>query len=248
MSEKVRDAVPWLAALVIVGVACQQQWLGLSVPGWPGPESGPAKDVALAGGGMSDGDHCGVKGFHHFALPPATAGQGSVGQDSPSPGPQLVLGSYGYQRWANDPGYLTIDLLVGPGGKGTMDLSSPLGPQGVAVEIEGPDGLVGGAYGLPVKLDDPKARSTDGRIHVGTGGESAEVTVPVRALCPGYNGEDVQQGLLDPIDSHNTITGPPPYTLTVSVSDPAIGGLRRSIGSPVAGDVLSADNTDPEGD
>ncbi|MFD0344967.1 hypothetical protein ACFQ0M_00565 [Kitasatospora aburaviensis] len=48
-----------------------------------------------------------------------------------------------------------------------------------------------------------------------------------------------------PTDSHNTITGQPPYRLTVSISDPAIGALRRQVGSTVPGDVLATDNRTP---
>ncbi|MFG2882229.1 hypothetical protein ACGFYV_07890 [Streptomyces sp. NPDC048297] len=35
-------------------------------------ESGPARVVALPGGGFSDGDECGSRGYHYFPLP-ATA-------------------------------------------------------------------------------------------------------------------------------------------------------------------------------
>ncbi|MET8788130.1 hypothetical protein [Streptomyces sp. NPDC004589] len=45
--------------------------------------------------------------------------------------------------------------------------------------------------------------------------------------------------------STNTITGQPPYTLTVSVSDPGIGELRTTVHSAISGDLLSADNLVP---
>lgn len=48
--------------------------------------------------------------------------------------------------------------------------------------------------------------------------------------------------LVAPIDSSNTTIGDPPYRLTVSISDPAVGALRRASGSPLSGDFLSADN------
>ncbi|MFF2149237.1 hypothetical protein [Kitasatospora sp. NPDC058190] len=113
------------------------------VPGSPRP----TVDVALPGGGVSDATRCGAKGFHHFEAAPASFTFAGSLADAPPPGPQLVLGSYGFSRSSgNDPGHFTINLLPGPGAGGrALDLSTPLGPQGVAVEIEGPDGLVGGA-------------------------------------------------------------------------------------------------------
>jgi len=56
---------------------------------------------------------------------------------------------------------------------------------------------------------------------------------------------DVDKNLVAPMDSHNSITGQPAYTLTVSISDTAIGALRTSIGSSVAGNVIAADNLVP---
>ncbi|MFE0460692.1 hypothetical protein ACFW1A_15735 [Kitasatospora sp. NPDC058965] len=210
----------------------------------------PSTDTALSGGGTSDGSKCGVHGFHHFT-PTATsapAGPAPVafadGQSgTPLPGPQLALSSYGFSQEPPDPGHFTIDLMLGPGAHRSLDLSPPLGPQGVAVEIEGPDGLVGGAYGLPVTLADGTARTPQGKISIGEpDGAIVEVTLPAQALCPGIDALAVQQRLSPPIDSNNTITGPPPYTLTVSLADPAIGALRRATGSPLQGDVLSATN------
>ncbi|GAA2799259.1 hypothetical protein GCM10010441_25340 [Kitasatospora paracochleata] len=114
------------------------------------------------------------------------------------------------------------------------------------MEIEGPDGLIGGAHGLPVALDDSIERTDDGRIRISpeTAG-SASLTLPVQALCPGFDGMAVQRSLQAPTDSSNTITGQPRYTLTVSISDPAIGALRHAVGSNTTGDVLSADNRIP---
>lgn len=194
----------------------------------------PSVDAALPGGGIFPGSKCGTKGFHHFALPPAA----ESGQSS-APGPQLTLGSHGFGSMsANDPGVFTISLLLAPGPSGPLELAQPFGPEGVAMEIEGPDGLVAAAHHLPVELDSDTARTPEGRIRP----MAVEVTVPAAALCPGYNGMSVARDLVWPIDTHNTITGPPRYTLSVSVSDPAIGTLRRTSGSPVAGDVLTADN------
>jgi hypothetical protein len=210
----------------------------------------PSTDVALSGGGTSDGSKCGTRGFHHFpqAVASATVGAAAAladGRSDTAPqGPQLVLSSYGFsQDSPDDPGHFTIDLALAPGASRSLDLSPPLGPQGVAVEIEGPDGLVGGAYDLPVKLGDGTARTPRGGISVGVqDGAAAEVELPAQALCPGIDGFGVQQLLVSPVDSSNTITGPPPYKLTVSLADPAIGALRRATRSPLQGDVLSTTN------
>ncbi|MFC1435744.1 hypothetical protein ACEZDB_34430 [Streptacidiphilus sp. N1-3] len=214
----------------------------------------PSTDVALSGGGTSDGSECGKQGFHHFtgadtAAPAGTvaASSASVPSDTAPPGPELTLGSYGFSQDAGEPGHFTIDLLFGPGASRSLDLSLPLGPQGVAVEIEGPDGLVGGAYGLPAKLGDGTARTPQGKISIGSSdGATAEVTLPAQALCPGIDALGVQQRLSPPIDSTNTITGPAPYTLTVSIADPAIGALRGATGSVLQGDVLSGTNQLPQ--
>lgn len=213
--------------------------------------AGPAADVALPGGGVSDGTRCGTKGFHHFEPAPASftfaAGARS---DAPPPGPQLVLSSYGFSRTSQkDPGHFTISLGLGPGpgaGDRGLDLSTPLGPQGVAVEIEGPDGLVAGAHGLPLTPDEDAPSDAGGTVHVAPeNGASVQVTLPAVALCPGVDGFTLQQFLVAPTDSHNTITGQPHYRLTVSISDPAIGALRRQVGSTVPGDVLATDNRVP---
>ncbi|MFB7618693.1 hypothetical protein [Kitasatospora sp. NPDC056181] len=211
----------------------------------------PTVDVALPGGGVSDGTRCGTKGFHHFEPAPASftfaAGPQS---DAPLPGPQLVLSSYGFSRTSQkDPGHFTIGLGLGPGpgaGDRALDLSAPLGPQGVAVEIEGPDGLVAGAHGLPLTPDEDAPSDAGGTVHVAPeSGASVQVTLPAEALCPGVDGFALQQFLVAPTDSHNTITGQPPYRLTVAISDPAIGMLRRQTGSTVPGDVLATDNRIP---
>ncbi|WP_051826057.1 hypothetical protein [Kitasatospora aureofaciens] len=211
------------------------------VPGSPRPTA----DVALPGGGVSDGTRCGTKGFHHFEPTPASFTFAGSLTETPPPGPQLVLSSYGFSRGAaQDPGHFSIGLVLGPGpGERSLDLSAPLGPQGVAVEIEGPDGLVGGAHGLPLTPNDDAPSDAGGTVHAGPeAGASVQVTLPTQALCPGFDGFAVQQRLMAPTDSNNTITGQPPYRLTVSISDPAIGALRRQSGSTVPGDVLATDN------
>ena len=226
-----------VCAIVAVGYAYRQQWFGLDAPS----ASGPARDVALGGGAVSDGGECGAKNYHYFRLGPVMNTGGTV-PGTPA-GPQLALGSYGAQAGAHDPAEFTISLSLDTGSaSGSLELSAPLGRLGVAVEIEGPDGLVGGAHDLPVTLDDASDRLANGRILVGTGGTSAEVTLPSEALCPGYDVVDVDEKLDPPADATGTITGQPPYTLTVSISDPAIAAARTEAGSTASGPVLAADN------
>lgn len=229
-----QTVVPWLAvAAVVITMAWQQ---GLFSWG-ASPASGPARTIALRGGGFSDGGRCGAKGYHYFPVPADASAPPAAQSAAPTPGPQLVLGSYGYEKLTRAPGRFTIGLLFAPGPRGSLKLSRTLGGEGVAVEIEGPDGLVGGAHGLPVTWD-PATRSD-------TGG-SAEVSLPLEALCPGQDARTVSKRLGPPTDSSRTITGQPAYTLTVSVRDPGIGAQRRSVGLPPGGNLLSANNLVPE--
>ncbi|MEU7357280.1 MULTISPECIES: hypothetical protein [Streptomyces] len=229
-----QTVVPWLAVgAVVIAMAWQQglfSWGASAV-------TGPARTIALPGGGFSDGDRCGVKGYHYFPLPASASAPPAAESPAPVPGPRLVLGSYGYEKPSRAPGRFTIGLLFAPGPKGSPELSRTLGGEGVAVEIEGPRGLVGGAHGLPVTWDSAPKSGT---------GDSAELSLPLEALCPGQDARDVMRRLQAPIDSSNTITGQPAYTLTVSVRDPGIGAQRRAIGLPLGGNLLSADNLVPE--
>jgi hypothetical protein len=245
LRDRIAATVPWLAAAAVVLLgAYQMNLFSLLGP----PASGPAKDVALPGGGVSDGDHCGAKGYHHFPLPAsATSPPPPESADRPQPGPRLTLGSYGYERLSRAPGHFGIGLLFAPGPKGSLTLSRTLGGEGVSVEIEGPHGLVAGAHGLPVTWNSSGAADRTDTAHIDvTEGGSAEVTLPLRALCPGYDAHTVMKGLVAPIDSHNTITGQPTYTLVVSVRDPGIGESRRIRRLPVEGNLLSANNLVPE--
>ncbi|WP_235902284.1 hypothetical protein [Streptomyces sp. 1-11] len=238
--DKVRAVVPWLAvAAVVIGMSYQQ---GLfSLVGRLAP--GPARAVALPGGGVSDGDRCGAEGYHRFRLPADVLSPPP--RDTPAPGPRLVLGAYGFEQGPRTPARFTISLFVVPGGKRPLELSRTLG-DGVAVEIEGPHGLVGGAHGLPVTWHEPTGTGPGHRMRVGArDGGVAEVALPVRALCPGHEGAEVMRKLQAPIDAHNTVTGQPPYTLTVSFSDPGVGEMRASLRSPDRGDVLGAGNLIP---
>ncbi|WP_229896057.1 hypothetical protein [Streptomyces cinerochromogenes] len=206
-----QTAVPWLAAAAVVVYGAWQQGL-LS---WGGAaESGPARAVALPGGGVSAGRHCGAAGYHYFPLP---ASASLPPPAEPPPGPQLVLGSYGYERLSRRaPGRLTVSLLLAPSPKGSPRMSRLPAGEGVAVEIEGPDGLVGGAHDLPVTWTSS------------AGYGRAELSLPPEALCPGQDARTVANRLSAPIDSSNTVTGQPPYTLTVSVRDRDLGLLSAN--------------------
>jgi hypothetical protein len=205
--------------------------------------------VALPGGGFSDGDECGSKDYHYFPLPAAASSpEPEESPDDPKPGPQLTLGSYGYEQLSRAPGHFGIGLLFAPGPKGSLKLSRTLGDEGVAVEIEGPHGLVAGAHGLPVTWYQSRKTDSADKTHIDvTDGGGGEVSLPLRALCPGYDADTVVKGLDAPIDSHNTVTGQPAYTLTVSVRDPGIGESRTVRGLPMGGNLLSTNNLIPEG-
>ena len=242
MREKARDAIPWVVTgLVALAIAYHQQFFGLTTASAAAaPASGPTRDIALAGGGTSDGSHCGTKGYHYYPVSTVTDTGGML-PGTPA-GPAVILGAYGTEMSAaDDPGHFTINLLFATGSATrTLDLSAPLH---VAVEIEGPHGLIGGAHNLPATLDDPSAKLPNGKIQVNSAdGLSIEVTMPAAALCPGYNVTDVGRELDAPTDAHNTITGQPPYTITVSISDPTVTVLRREMHSTTTGPVLAANN------
>jgi hypothetical protein len=248
-----RDVLPWaVTGVIVVCLVGLQVWsrhdahTGPSLPSAPSA-AGPARDVSLPGGGVSDGGECGVKGYHYFAISTVTD-TGGVLPGTPA-GPQMGLGAYGAKWQTGDPGAFhisfSISLLHANGSPSrSLDLSPPLGVSGVAVEIEGPSGLVGGAHNVPVTLDDESARLPNGKIRVGGSdtGLSVELTLPAAILCRGYDVLSVQKNLGPPTDSTSTITGQPPYTLTVSISDPAVTVLRAELGSAATGPVLAANN------
>jgi hypothetical protein len=243
---QLQNAAPWVVAglVALAAIAYHHQFVGPPAPRASIPDThGPARDLPLAGGGISDGSECGTKGYHYLPVRSVTDTGGRL-PGTPT-GPAAVLGAYGTEiSGAADPGHFTINLLIGTGsGSRTLDLTAPLGTSGVAVEIEGPNGLVGGAHDLPAALDDPTARLPNGKIHVDAhDGLSVEVAMPAAALCPGYHVMNVGRKLGAPVDSHSTITGQPPYTITVSISDPAITTLRSELNSTATGPVLAANN------
>jgi hypothetical protein len=242
---KLQNPAPWVVAglVALAAIAYHHQLVGPRALGASIPNAhGAARDLALAGGGISDGSECETKGYHYLPVRSVTDGYGGMFPLTPT-GPAAALGSIGYETGADDPGHFTIQLAIGPGSARTLDLTAPLGASGVAVEIEGPNGLVGGAHDLPVTLDDPTAQLPNGKIRVsGPDGLSVEVTMPAAALCPGYDVTNVGPKLDEPIDSHDTVIGQPPYTMTVSISDPAITTLRSELNSTATGPVLATNN------
>lgn len=268
MSRQVRTVVPWIVvAVVAVLLVVSRPWGGpgqgprgaLGAPdGLPaGPMgTGALRSVPLPAGGMSDGDHCGAKGYHFFPIPPgAHAAAAAALSGRQVPGPQLALLSYGggddllggsgpyRHQWT-----FSVSFGLAPGLSPALTLAQPIGAQGVAVEIEGPHGLVAGAHGLPVVLHSATTTGPDHRLVVRSQDEvTADLTLPLAAVCPGVDAGQVEQGLTGPIDSHNTVIGQPPYKLFVSISDPSIGALRAAVHAPVAGDTLTGDNLEPVG-
>ncbi|MFH8338935.1 hypothetical protein [Streptomyces sp. AM6-12] len=248
------NAAPWAAAAAVVAFGAFQMGLfprsASSAPA-AGPASGPARAVTLPGGGTSDGNQCGTRGYHHFPLQASatTAGQPATGSaasaGSAARGPRLSLGHYGYAEGPDGKGRLLIGLrFTAPGTGQPLHLSRTPGGEGVAVEIEGPDGLVAGAHGLPVAW--PSAAARSGASVAVSDGSGGEVVLPAQALCPGHDGRSVAKSLVPPTDSAGTVTGRPPYRLVVSLRDPAIGTLRTSLGLPPGGGLLSAENLVPD--
>ncbi|RAJ46955.1 hypothetical protein K353_00156 [Kitasatospora sp. SolWspMP-SS2h] len=210
----------------------------------PGTRPGsprPTADQALPGGGTFAGSKCGQHGYHHF---PTTADALPAGESAGKPtGPWLRFTSYGYQRPdADRPGEFVFDLELGSGSDAPLALAAPLGSAGVAVEIEGPNGVVAAAHGLPTTVDGA-AHTPDGRGWLITdGGATAHVVLPAAALCPGVDAPALAAGLTPRTDADQNVTGPAPYTLTLSAADPEIAELRRPLGTRSGGEVLVATN------
>ncbi|MCE3031732.1 hypothetical protein [Streptomyces sp. CMSTAAHL-2] len=250
-------AAPWTAVAAVVVFGAFQMGLipvPRSSPPAPaaGPASGPAEAVSLPGGGTSDGDRCGTKGYHHFPLPAGATDVEPPAPASPASGPQLSLSHYGYAADPDGEGDIVIGLrFTTPGTKKPLQVSRALGGEGAAVEIEGPDGLVAGAHGLPVIWPSAARASASGTsntsgasVDVSDGG-GGEIVVPAEALCPGHDGDSVARSLVPPADSTGAVTGPPPYRLVVSLRDPAVGTLRTALGLPAGDGLLSAVNLVP---
>lgn len=111
MREKLRDAIPWMVTgLLALAIVYHHQFFGLDTPvATTVQASGPTRDIALAGGGVSDGSKCGAKGYHYFVLS-AVTNTGGMLPGTPA-GPAAVLAAYGTEiTEANDPGDFTINL------------------------------------------------------------------------------------------------------------------------------------------
>ncbi|WP_073816139.1 SCO2583/SCO2584 N-terminal domain-containing protein [Kitasatospora sp. CB01950] len=207
--------------------------------GSPGSPS-TSTDRALPGGGVFTGSRCGARGYHRFPAAPASL------TVEGSSGPALLLAAYGYQRLdAGRQEEFTFDLRLSSGSGTPMVLSAPLGPEGVAVEIEGPDGLVAAAYGLPATIEGAQHTADGKGWLVSDYGAVAHVVLPVAALCPGVEAQALSSGMMVRTDGANTITGPAPYTVTVSVADPEVAELRRATGMQPRGEVLAVTNQIP---
>ncbi|MGW4380470.1 SCO2583/SCO2584 N-terminal domain-containing protein [Kitasatospora sp. NPDC004531] len=232
-----------IVLLVVGGVLLVPQRAHTPQLGRPTGDLGrpsPSVDRALPGGGVFTGSRCGTHGYHRFPTAPV-----SLSVDGSS-GPALLLAAHGYRSLdAGRPGEFTFDLRLGSGSTTPMVLSAPLGTDGVAVEIEGPDGLVAGAYGLPATVEGA-AHTADGRGWlVAAHGAVAHVVLPAAALCPGVDGQALAAGLVPRTDDGSTVTGPAPFTVTVSVADPEVAELRRAGGTRPQGEVLAATNQVP---
>ncbi|GLW75290.1 hypothetical protein Kpho02_75870 [Kitasatospora phosalacinea] len=215
----------------------------IAAPGAPGAQPGsprPTGDRALPGGGTFAGSKCGQHGYHRFP----TAADSLPTEEST--GPWLRFAAYGHQQsGGGKPGEFLFDLELGSGSGTPLALSAPLGSGGVAVEIEGPDGVVAAAHGLPSTVEGA-GHTPDGQGWLVTErGTSAHVVLPAAALCPGVDEQAVALGLSLPTDAGHTVNGPARYTLTVSIADSEVGELRRVLGTQLRGEVLAATNQLP---
>ncbi|MFF6804199.1 hypothetical protein [Streptomyces sp. NPDC012616] len=111
-----------------------------------------------------------------------------------------------------------------------MSLSSPLGTDGPSVEIQGSDGVVVAAHGLPIKAF---SGLVDGKPQVGPSAPfSYEVVVPSAAACPGHS---LAEAMGDTSAQHAGSS-----TLTVTVSDPAVARHRAAHGGDASSALLVA--------
>ncbi|BAJ33053.1 MULTISPECIES: hypothetical protein [Kitasatospora] len=221
----------------------------------PGAHPGsprPTGDRALPGGGTFAGSECGQHGYHHFPNPLDT-----LPGDTP-PGPWLGFAPNASRSGASPSGAspsgassplrtspsggLLLDLELGSGSSAPLALPAPLGSAGIAVEIEGPNGVVAAAHGLPATVSGA-AHTPDGTGWlVAENGTTAHLELPAVALCPGVDAAALAVGTAPRVNADGTVPGPPAYTLTVSVADPEIAELRRTLGTRLHGEVLAVTN------
>lgn len=142
--------------------------------------------------------------------------------------PQMVVLAYGYSsEGASDPGRITISLSIAAGSRTPLVLGNPLGGRGPSVEIQGPDGMVAAAYGMPVELE---SEPPGGALEAGSAPLNFEVVIPAAAMCPGHSLRDAVK--------YSTAPGEGTPTLTVGVRDPAIGRHRAAHGLDASSDLL----------
>lgn len=174
-------------------------------------ESGPARNVALPGGGTTEGAECGTK----YAFFPRGVGHPD------SVAPRFMLLGYGGSSMPQQPTRFQLRASVGevkaPGL--TLDRRPT-----VSLEVRGPHGLIAGAHGMPVRW--PASRPAT--VAPG-GGLDFGITLPPTAVCPCHS----WSGVLDAIDSGTTV-------LTLTLSDPAVGAYRARVRGPESGDLLIA--------
>lgn len=176
----------------------------------------------MRGGGIAALSLCGKKEQHHFlgSRPPKDA-----------TAPQMVVRSYAYySAGVSDPGRIIIHLSIASGSERPLILTTPLGTEGAAVEVEGPDGVQLAAYNLPVKI---RSSFVDKQLKIGpTTPADVEVVVPPAAACPGHS--------LSKVKASSTGQGGGTSTLTVAISDPAIARYRAAHGAEASSDLLVA--------
>jgi hypothetical protein len=142
----------------------------------------------------------------------------------------MVVRGYGYtSTGADDPGRLIIKVSIAAGSERPLILSRPLGGEGPSVEIRGPGGIVAAAYGLPVTF---RPEPTNGELKAGRLPLDFELVLPAAAACPGHSLRDAMKS--------TTRSGGGSATLTVAISDPAIGSHRAAHGIDTSSDLLVA--------
>ncbi|MFI5476657.1 hypothetical protein ACIA6D_41595 [Streptomyces cacaoi] len=98
------------------------------------------------------------------------------------------------------------------------------------MEIQGPDGVVLAAYGLPFKIT---SGLVEGRLQATSGTPlNYEVVIPPAAACPGHS---LRSAMEDASMQRADFS-----TLTVTVSDPSIARHRAAHGVDDSSDLLVA--------
>ncbi|MET9519510.1 hypothetical protein [Streptomyces sp. NPDC002994] len=144
--------------------------------------------------------------------------------------PQMVVLSYGYSSTRTpDSGRISIKLSIAAGSRQPLILEKPLGRRGLSVEIQGPNGVVMAAYGMPARIT---SEIPSGELKTGPLPLDFELALPAAAMCPGRNLHDAVKD--------STAPGEGSSTLTVSVRDRAISRHRAAHGIDASSDLLVA--------